>query len=166
MEMEEKRFEPVSADASFTTAMQAGHVRKGMYLMIKQRPCKVIDTTKFQPGKHGHAKCHFVGRDVFDEQKMEATHTQGHAVDVPIVTKTDYQVINISADGYVGLLDLKTFTTRAGLKLPMAPLATLIRRAFEAYREQDDAAEVCVVVLKACGNEIIVDVKMMAGEAA
>ena len=47
MKSEEKRdeelFQRTDADASFTSAAQAGRVRRGGALMMKGRPCRVTD---------------------------------------------------------------------------------------------------------------------------
>lgn len=36
-------------------------MRKNAYIVIKGRPCKVVDVSTSKTGKHGHAKCAFVG---------------------------------------------------------------------------------------------------------
>eukprot|EP00249_Psilotum_nudum_P001352 c13799_g1_i1 orf=1-378(-) len=46
------------AGASKTFPQQAGAIRKNSYIVIKSRPCKVVDVSTSKTGKHGHAKCH------------------------------------------------------------------------------------------------------------
>merc|ERR1712216_1032447 len=65
-------FESADAGSSHTYPMEGGQIRKGGYIMIKQRPCKVSDVSTSKTGKHGHAKCHFVAIDIFTGKKMEA----------------------------------------------------------------------------------------------
>lgn len=55
-------------------------------------------------GKHGHAKMNIVGVDVLTNKKYEDMTPTSHNVWVPIVTKTEYQVIDV-ADGFVHIMD-------------------------------------------------------------
>lgn len=64
-------FESADAGSSHTYPMEGGQIRKGGYIMIKGRPCKVSDVSTSKTGKHGHAKCHFVAIDIFTGKKME-----------------------------------------------------------------------------------------------
>ena len=53
------------SDEEFTTGgdvsekvypIRAGEVKKGMIVLLKGFPCKVIEVTTSKTGKHGHAK--------------------------------------------------------------------------------------------------------------
>lgn len=72
--------------------MQAGLVRKGGHMVIKGRPCKVLDVSTSKTGKHGHAKCHFVAQDIFTGKKMEDLVPSSHNLAAPNVTRMEYQV--------------------------------------------------------------------------
>jgi translation initiation factor 5A len=89
------------AGASKTFPQQAGTIRKNAYLVIKTRPCKVVEVSTSKTGKHGHAKCHFVAIDIFTGKKLEDIVPSSHNCDVPEVVRTDYQLIDISEDGFV-----------------------------------------------------------------
>jgi translation initiation factor 5A len=39
--------------------------------MIKGHPCKVSDYSTSKAGKHGSAKAHIVGNDIFTNKKVE-----------------------------------------------------------------------------------------------
>ncbi|CAJ1446329.1 unnamed protein product, partial [Effrenium voratum] len=64
-------FERTDAGASQTYQQQAGTIKKGSYVMLKGHPCKIMEVTTFSPGKHGHAKAHMVGLDIFTGKKYE-----------------------------------------------------------------------------------------------
>ncbi|KAG5569458.1 hypothetical protein H5410_059224 [Solanum commersonii] len=102
MSDEEHHFESkADAGASKTYPQQAGTIRKSGYIVIKGRPCKVVEVSTSKTGKHGHAKCHFVAIDIFNGKKLEDIVPSSHNCDVPHVNRTDYQLIDISEDGFV-----------------------------------------------------------------
>ncbi|GMN35284.1 hypothetical protein TIFTF001_005205 [Ficus carica] len=118
MSDEEHHFESkADAGASKTYPQQAGTIRKNGYIVIKSRPCKVVEVSTSKTGKHGHAKCHFVGIDIFNGKKLEDIVPSSHNCDVPHVNRTDYQLIDISEDGFVSLLT-ESGDTKDDLRLP------------------------------------------------
>ena len=44
--------------ASETYPQQCSALRKGGHVMIKGRPCKIVEMSTSKTGKHGHAKVH------------------------------------------------------------------------------------------------------------
>lgn len=162
---DEETFEKADAEASHTYPMQAGLIRKGGYIMIRHRPCKVTDCTSHQTGKHGHTKCTFIAQDLFTGKKMEDQKLSGHNTDVPVVKKSEYQLMYLGEGGYVSCLDLVTLTPRGDLKLPdcldgpvpsgAADISARIRKGLQNDQECN------IVTLSACGEEQIVDVKFV-----
>ena len=49
-------FEQGNAEASETFPQQCSALRKGGYVVMKERPCKIMEMSTSSPGKHGHAK--------------------------------------------------------------------------------------------------------------
>ncbi|KAL5578803.1 hypothetical protein UlMin_011245 [Ulmus minor] len=80
-------------------------------------PRRVGEVSTSKIGKHGHAKCHFVGIDVFNGKKYDDIMASSHNCDIPHVTRTDYQRIDISEDGFVSLLT-ESDGTKDDLRLP------------------------------------------------
>lgn len=97
--------EIAGAGASNTYQDQANNIKKGDYIMLKGKPCKVVDYSKAKPGKHGAAKIMFVGIDIFTDKKVEETHSSTSGVDVPFVKKSEFQLCDITAEGFLSLLD-------------------------------------------------------------
>ncbi|SPQ97359.1 Eukaryotic translation initiation factor 5A [Plasmodiophora brassicae] len=135
-----------SENASKMTPIKAGSLKKGGYLQIKGHPCKIMSMSTSKTGKHGHAKMNIVGVDVLTSKKYEDMTPTSHTVMVPIVTKTEFQVIDI-ADGYVHIMD-EDGTPIEDVKLPEDELGTQIQEAFEAGDK-----DVLVTVLQAPEGE-------------
>jgi translation initiation factor 5A len=155
-EIEQTKFETADAGASHTYPQTASAVRKGGFMVIKGRPCKVIDVSTSKTGKHGHAKCHFVATDIFTSKKMEELVPSSHNLEVPHVSRQDYSLLDISDDGFVSLMD-DAGNTKDDLKLPNEDeLAKEIKTGF------DDGKELVVTVLKSMGEEMINAVKEAA----
>nr|CAB3451682.1 unnamed protein product [Digitaria exilis] len=148
---EEHHFESkADAGASKTYPQQAGAIRKSGYIVIKNRPCKVVDVSTSKTGKHGHAKCHFVGIDIFNGKKLEDI--------VPHVERTEYQLIDISEDGYVSLLT-ESGNTKDDLKLPTDEnLQAQIKSGY------DDGKDLILTVMSAMGEEQICALKEIGGK--
>ena len=118
--------------------------------MLKGNPCKVTDYSTAKPGKHGSAKATIVGLDIFTNKKYEDTAPTGATVQVPVVTKNEYEVADIDEDDFVSAIledgDLKT-----DLKLDAGDDET-----YQTLKKMwDDRGEKLVyfTILKACGRE-------------
>ena len=58
--------------------------------MLKGNPCRVIDTAISKPGKHGSAKIHVTGVDLFTNKKIDDIFSTAGTAWMPIVKKTEY----------------------------------------------------------------------------
>eukprot|EP00897_Mesotaenium_endlicherianum_P008467 jgi/Mesen1/7649/ME000040S07213 len=141
------------AGASKTFPQQAGAIRKGGYLVIKGRPTKVVEVSTSKTGKHGHAKCHFVAIDIFNNKKLEDIVPSSHNCDVPEVIRTDFQLIDISEDGFVSLLT-ENGETKDDLRLPTDD--SLLSQLKEGFNEGKDLV---VTVMSSMGEEQICALK-------
>lgn len=67
-------------------------------MFMQARPCKIVDMSTSKTGKHGHAKVHLVGLDIFSGKKYEDICPSTHNMDVPFVKREDYQVYYLSSN--------------------------------------------------------------------
>ena len=89
---DESNFEKSDSGASKTYPVQCSALRKGGFVVLKGFPCKIVEMSTSKTGKHGHAKIHLVGIDIFTGKKYEDLSPSTHNMDVPEVTRADYQV--------------------------------------------------------------------------
>ena len=73
--------------------------------MLEGFPCKVIDVCWSKCGKHGHAKISVMGKDIFTQKRYEDCIPTGHNIEVPVITKTWVDLLNIDEDGIVSFYD-------------------------------------------------------------
>lgn len=92
---DEVEFESANAGASATYPVQCSALRKGGHVMIKGRPCKVMEMSTSKTGKHGHAKVHLVALDIFTNKKYEDLCPSTHNIDVPNVTRMEFTVCTL-----------------------------------------------------------------------
>ncbi|XP_076013525.1 eukaryotic translation initiation factor 5A-1-like [Genypterus blacodes] len=137
--------------ASTTIPTQCSALRKGGFVMLKGKPCKINELSTSKTGKHGHAKVHMVGIDIFTGKKYEDISPSTHNMDVPLTLRKDFTVMDVS-DGYLQLMDDEG-SIREDLKLPEGVLGVEIDRRFN----NDEV--VMVTVLKALNEEHVVAAK-------
>lgn len=123
--------------------------------MIKGRPCKVVNIAVSKTGKHGHAKCNFTATDIFNGKKLEDMVPSSHGTTVPVVTKTDWEIIDINEDGELTLMD-EGGNQKVDLNLPTFPEG-FDNEIREAWNEGENS--VIVSVQAAVGIEQIISYK-------
>ncbi|KAH8700457.1 eukaryotic translation initiation factor eIF-5A [Talaromyces proteolyticus] len=149
----EHTFDSADAGASATFPMQCSALRKNGHVVIKGRPCKIVDMSTSKTGKHGHAKVHLVALDIFTGKKYEDLSPSTHNMDVPVVVRKDYQLIDISEDdGFMSLME-DSGSTKDDVKVPDGELGERITKAF------GEGKDVNVTVLSAMGEEAAIDLK-------
>lgn len=144
----------IEYQGSATYPMKCSALRKNGFVMIKSRPCKLVEMSTSKTGKHGHDEVHLVGLDIFNGKRYEDLCPSTHNIDVPNVSRIDYTLIDISDDGFVTLMTDKG-DTRQDLHLPTDPeLAAKIK---EEFAREDNT--VIVTVISAVGEESIIGCK-------
>lgn len=151
--MEDYTFDSGEAGASETIPMEAGQIRKGGLIMIKGQPCKVADVSTSKTGKHGHAKCNFIAYNIFNNKKLEDMIPSTHGTTIPVVSRTEYTLVDISDDDFLTLMD-SNGETREDLMLPDYP-----ENYASQLREEFEKKQLIVTVLKACGKEQVMSHK-------
>lgn len=142
-------FDQGSAGASETYPAQCSSLRKGGHVMIKQKPCKIVEMSTSKTGKHGHAKVHLVGIEIFTGKKYEDICPSTHNMNVPHVKRTDYQLVDISDDDFLSLME-DSGEMKDDVKIPENDTGKEIKTKFE------NGDTFMVTILKACGDELAV----------
>lgn len=65
---------------------------------------QVVNVSTSKTGKHGHAKANFTATDIFTGKKLEDVIPSTHTTSVPVVSRNEYQLLDISDDGFCSLL--------------------------------------------------------------
>ena len=153
------------AGASDTISVEAGQIRKGGYIMIKGKPCKVKEVSVSKTGKHGHAKCKFSASDIFTGSTCEELCPSTHSIDVPIVTKKDWLITGIQDENYVLLMN-DDGDMREDLQLPNVDYKTDddIKNSamIKEYCDMVDngaSIDIYCTILSAVGKEKITEIR-------
>jgi len=149
----ELEFDTADAGASTTFPMQCSALRKNGFVVIKGRPCKIVDMSTSKTGKHGHAKVHLVAIDIFTNKKYEDLSPSTHNMDVPHVTRREYQLLDISDDGFLSLMT-DDGETKDDVKMPDGEVGEKIQKLF--VTEEKDTN---VVILTSMGEQSAVEAK-------
>jgi len=160
-DFDDDQFGGTDAGASKTFPMQCSALRKNGHVMIKGRPCKIVEMSTSKTGKHGHAKVHLVALDIFTGKKYEDICPSTHNMDVPNVKRQDFQLSDIDDEGFLSLMD-DNGDCREDLKLPDNEIGVDIKKRWDDIEsgETDDAEKglICTVLM-ACGEECVIAVK-------
>ncbi|EQK98007.1 Translation elongation factor IF5A [Ophiocordyceps sinensis CO18] len=133
--------------------MQCSALRKNGFVVIKSRPCKIVDMSTSKTGKHGHAKVHLVALDIFTGKKYEDLCPSTHNMDVPNVSRREYQLLHISDDGFLSLMN-DDGDTKDDVRMPDGEIGEKINKLFKI-----DEKDTNVVILTSMGEEAAVEAK-------
>ncbi|KAF5693854.1 hypothetical protein FDENT_1692 [Fusarium denticulatum] len=149
----EMTFDSADAGASLTYPMQCSALRKNGFVVIKNRPCKIVDMSTSKTGKHGHAKVHLVATDIFTGKKYEDLSPSTHNMDVPNVSRREYQLLDISDDGFLSLMT-DDGDTKDDVPLPDNEVGQKITKLFK-----EEEKDTNVIVLTSMGEECAMEAK-------
>eukprot|EP00195_Chlamydomonas_chlamydogama_P012252 CAMPEP_0202902016 /NCGR_PEP_ID=MMETSP1392-20130828/15897_1 /ASSEMBLY_ACC=CAM_ASM_000868 /TAXON_ID=225041 /ORGANISM="Chlamydomonas chlamydogama, Strain SAG 11-48b" /LENGTH=164 /DNA_ID=CAMNT_0049588693 /DNA_START=126 /DNA_END=620 /DNA_ORIENTATION=- len=160
-ERHDETFERADAGAALTYPVQAGLLRKNEYMLMSGTfPCKIIEVSISKTGKHGHAKCHFTGIDIFTGRKYEELVPSTLNCDVPRVTAVEYSVLDISDQRLVEVMAGDGATKH--LRLPTSTEYDE-KLADQLVAQFNQGSNMIVVVTEAMGNEKISSLKIIKG---
>jgi translation initiation factor 5A len=129
--------------------MQASAFRKGTNIILKDKPCKVVEMSTSKTGKHGHAKVNFTGIDIFTGKKYKEIQGSTHPMLTFDANKADWAVMAFENDTLSLIND--DGDTRDDVSMPPdEELAGKITAAIE-----DGSKEVIVTVMSALNQDQI-----------
>ena len=70
--------------------MDYANVATGSYLVVNNRPCKVVKLDKSTLGRHGKSRKHVTCADLITDKKIEAIFKKSSLIDVPLITKDTF----------------------------------------------------------------------------
>jgi len=150
-------FESADSGASKVFPAQCSSLRKNGYVVMKGRPCKIVEMSTSKTGKHGHAKVHMVGIDLYNAKKYEDICPSTHNMDVPFVKRVDYQLVDISADDFLSLMD-DGGEVREDIKIPAGELGDEIRSKHE------NGDDIACTLMCAMGIEEVIAIKPVSSK--
>mmetsp|Transcript_16819 Transcript_16819/g.29463 ORF Transcript_16819/g.29463 Transcript_16819/m.29463 type:complete len:163 (-) Transcript_16819:180-668(-) len=139
--------------ASDTVPIQAGSLKKNQFVVLKGFPCKIVDYSTSKTGKHGHAKANITGIDIFTGRKYEDVCPTSHNMNQPVVTRKDFQLVDVDDENFVTLMDEKN-DTREDLQLDLSD--EVHKKIKEDF---DGGKDLIVTVLASMGIEKIIAAK-------
>ncbi|ODQ47329.1 hypothetical protein PICMEDRAFT_71411 [Pichia membranifaciens NRRL Y-2026] len=151
MAEEEHNFEVADAGSSLTFPMQCSALRKNGFVVIKGRPCKIVDMSTSKTGKHGHAKVHLVAIDIFTQKKLEDLSPSTHNMEVPVVKRNEFQLLDID-DGYLSLMN-NDGDMKEDVRAPEGEMGEKLQSDF------DDGKELIVTIVSAMEEEACISYK-------
>jgi len=149
---EDYEFDSADAGASTTEPRQCSSLRKNGFVMVKGRPCKIVEMSTSKTGKHGHAKVHLVGIDIFTGKKYEDLCPSTHNMDVPRVTRREFELTNISDENFLELME-DNGSVKEDVRVPAGELGEQLRAKF------DKGESLFITVIKACGEEAVITIR-------
>ncbi|KAE8168337.1 hypothetical protein BDV40DRAFT_294879 [Aspergillus tamarii] len=132
-------FEQSQPSGSMSYPMPISAVRKHGHVIIKGRPCKIIDISK------SGTSTHLVGNDIFTGSTLSDDFQSSQSVDIPNVTRCGYQLVNID-EGFLNLMS-QDGTAKDDVKDPGGELGQTIQADFE------DGKDLIITVISAMGEE-------------
>ena len=133
-----------------TEKVQAGSLTKGSLVMMGDKPCKVIKTSKAKPGKHGSAKAIIVAVSLTDDKKVEQSFGTSDLIDAPIVKRTEYPCLGLEGDFLQ--LQAENGDMKEDVKFSNQESMKEVNEQIKKFMADD--IPILVTVMSVCGQEI------------
>ncbi|KAI0537696.1 putative translation initiation factor 5A [Xylaria digitata] len=147
-------FSQADAGKSLTTPMQCSALRKNGHVVIKGRPCKIVDMSTSKTGKHGHAKVHLVATDIFTGKKLEELCPSTHNMDTPNIVNEPFTLIGLADGDHLDIMDNDGITYQ-NQPIPGGELGERITKLFKEdgeYLPEHAEKDIVVTVTRAMGE--------------
>jgi translation elongation factor IF5A len=132
--------------------IKANNLKINSYVLINNHPCKIIEMTVHKTGKHGTAKIHIIGIDIFDNTKHITFFSSSENVMVPIINKIEYQFVSLDEE-YVNIMSENDNYDVKTLKINDEDM---INKLIELSKMNNN---IYVTILCAMNNEKVIDIK-------
>ncbi|MFJ3307440.1 hypothetical protein ACIPSA_30965 [Streptomyces sp. NPDC086549] len=146
-------FNDRDAEAVETHLVSASQLREGGHVLLEGHACVIMRSREASSADGGEVRT-ITALGLFNSQKYEVTLSLDQSVVVPVVTYTEYTLIDIADDGSVTLM-AEDGQVRDDLRLPddtssLASFTVGVRENFE------DGRPLAIGVESAMGSEQIV----------
>jgi translation initiation factor 5A len=85
-----------------------GDIKEGSYVILDGEPCRVVQSDKSKPGKHGAAKIRLAAVSIFTGSKHSYVGPSASRIDVPNIDKRSGQVLSLNGPS-VQIMDMETY---------------------------------------------------------
>ena len=133
-------------------SVSCNDIRINSYVLINNRPCRVVELEHSKPGKHGHAKTNISGTDIFTNKRYTACFPSSHNVFCPIINRQYYELINI--EGNYTTLMANDGSIREDVMLPTNEETR--NRIQSVFEETIDTIYKCIVTTLNWNDESII----------
>ncbi|KOC18733.1 gibberellin 3-beta hydroxylase [Aspergillus flavus AF70] len=144
-EQHDQTFEQQQQHASPTYAALVSTLVKGAHVIIRGRPCKILEISKIG------TNIHLVARDIFTDKILSDDIESTQSVEIPHVYRNEYSLVNID-DGFLNLTS-QDGTMKDNVKVPDGGLGQQIEQDFEA------GTDLLIAVISAMGEEHAISVR-------
>jgi translation elongation factor P/translation initiation factor 5A len=134
-------------------------VNIGDIILLQNKPCKIIEIFVCKTGKHGGAKYHFIGHDIFTQKRYEELFMSHQQLSAPFVSRVPMRVIYIENDGSIHLQNMTSLEMRDDLYISDHDFCEKLIDLFNNHANTDK--ELFVIVLSCMGIERIVEHKIV-----
>ena len=75
--------------------MEFSDIKIGKYIVVNDRPCKIIKMDFSKPGRHGPGKKRVRCIDLLTDKKSDSTFNHSSQIDVPLISKEKVTIIDM-----------------------------------------------------------------------